>query len=315
MHHASFRQLQALVLVGRHESVSRAAEEMHVTQPAISAQLRALEELAGTALTRKVGRNIQLTAAGEVLLQFSERILQLWEQAGDELGELHGVSSGTLRIGAVVTAEHLLPSMLVKFTTERPNVRMKLHVGNRSEIVAMLSRKEIDLAIMGTPPREFRINAARFAHHPMAFVASPKHALMRKKRVTLDDVVAANLLVRERGSGTRTTVERVFKEAGHTLHFGSEVSSNEAIKSMVAAGLGVGFVSVHACALEFEAGLIDILPMKESPVEGDWHVMHLVDQPLPRIAAAFQDFMVTSGQELIGAELESFYRKHKKPGR
>ena len=312
MYHASFRQLQALVLVGRHESVSRAAEEMHVTQPAISAQLRALEELAGTALTRKVGRNIQLTAAGEVMLQFSERILQLWEQAGDELGELQGVSSGTLRIGAVVTAEHLLPSMLVKFTTERPNVRMKLHVGNRSEIVAMLSRKEIDLAIMGTPPREFRINAARFAHHPMAFVASPRHPLMKKKRVTLDDVVQANLLVRERGSGTRTTVERVFKDAGHTLHFGSEVSSNEAIKSMVAAGLGVGFVSVHACALEFEAGLIDILPMKESPVEGSWHVMHLVDQPLPRIAAAFQDFMVTSGQELIGAELESFYRKHRR---
>jgi DNA-binding transcriptional LysR family regulator len=310
MYHASFRQLQALVLVGRHQSVSRAAEEMHVTQPAISAQLRALEEVAGTALTRKSGRNIQLTAAGEVLLQFSERILQLWEQASDELGELHGVSSGTLRIGAVVTAEHLLPSMLVKFTTERPNVRMKLHVGNRSEIVAMLSRKEIDLAIMGTPPREFRINAARFAHHPMAFIASPKHALMKKKRVTLDDVVQANLLVRERGSGTRTTVERVFKEAGQTLHFGSEVSSNEAIKSMVAAGLGVGFVSVHACALEFEAGLLDILPMKESPVEGDWHVMHLVDQPLPRIAAAFQDFMVTSGQEVIGAELESFYRKH-----
>jgi DNA-binding transcriptional LysR family regulator len=314
MYHASFRQLQALVLVGRHESVSRAAEEMHVTQPAISAQLRALEELAGTALTRKAGRNIQLTAAGEVLLQFSERILQLWEQAGDELGELQGVSSGTLRIGAVLTAEHLLPSMLVKFTTERPNVRLKLNVGNRSEIVAMLSRKEIDLAIMGTPPREFRIHATRFAHHPMAFVASPRHPLMRKKRVTMEDVVQANLLVRERGSGTRTTVERVFKEAGHTLHFGSEVSSNEAIKSMVAAGLGVGFVSVHACALEFESGLIGILPMKESPVEGDWHVMHLVDQPLPRIAAAFQDFMVTSGQELIGAELESFYRKHKRPG-
>jgi DNA-binding transcriptional LysR family regulator len=311
MYHASFRQLQALVLVGRHESVSRAAEEMHVTQPAISAQLRALEDLAGTALTRKAGRNIQLTAAGEVLLQFSERILQLWEQAGDELGELQGVSSGTLRIGAVVTAEHLLPSMLVKFTTERPNVRMKLHVGNRSEIVAMLSRKEIDLAIMGTPPREFRITAVRFAHHPMAFVASPRHQLMKKKRVTLDDVVQANLLVRERGSGTRTTVERVFKEGGQALHFGSEVSSNEAIKSMVAAGLGVGFVSVHACALEFEAGLIGILPMKESPVEGDWHVMHLADQPLPRIAAAFQDFMVTSGQDLIGTELESFYRKYK----
>ncbi|MES2260043.1 MAG: LysR family transcriptional regulator [Pseudomonadota bacterium] len=310
MYHASFRQLQALVLVGRHESVSRAAQELHVTQPAISAQLRALEELTGTPLTRKVGRNIQLTAAGEVMLQFSERILQLWEQAGDELGELQGVSSGTLRIGAVTTAEHLLPSMLVKFTTERPNVRMKLQVGNRSEIVNMLARKEIDLAIMGTPPREFRTNSARFARHPMAFVASPKHALMKKKRVSLDEVTGANLLVRERGSGTRTALERLFKDNGQTLHFGSEVSSNEAIKSMVTAGLGVGFLSVHACALEFEAGLIDMLPMKESPIEADWHVMHLADQNIPKIAAAFQDFMVNCGQDLVGAELESFYRKN-----
>jgi len=310
MYHASFRQLEALVLVARHESVSRAAEEMHVTQPAISAQLRALEELAGTALTRKVGRNIQLTAAGEVMRNFAERILQLWDQAGDELGELQGVSSGTLRIGAVFTAEHLLPSMLVKFTLERPNVRMNLRAGNRSEIIGLLSRKEVDLAIMGTPPRELRINAARFAHHPMAFVSSPKHPLMKKKRVTLDDIVKSNLLVRERGSGTRTAVERLFKEHGHTLHISSEVSSNEAIKSMVAAGLGVGFVSVHACALEFQAGLIDILPMKESPLEGDWHVMHLADQPLPRIAAAFRDFMVNSGQALIETELEAYYQKY-----
>ncbi|MBY0240435.1 MAG: LysR family transcriptional regulator, partial [Burkholderiaceae bacterium] len=283
---------------------------MHVTQPAISAQLRALEELAGTALTRKVGRNIQLTAAGEVLRNFAERILQLWEQAGDELGELQGVSSGTLRIGAVFTAEHLLPSMLVKFTLERPNVRMNLRAGNRSEILGLLSRKEVDLAIMGTPPRELRINAARFAHHPMAFVASPRHPLMKKKRVTLDDIVKSNLLVRERGSGTRTAVERLFKEHGQAMHISSEVSSNEAIKSMVAAGLGVGFVSVHACALEFKAGLIDILPMKESPLEGDWHVMHLADQPLPRIAAAFRDFMVNAGQALIETELEAYYQKY-----
>ncbi len=310
MYHASFRQLEALVLVARHESVSRAAEEMHVTQPAISAQLRALEDLAGTALTRKVGRNIQLTAAGEVMRNFAERILRLWDQAGDELGELQGVSTGTLRIGAVFTAEHLLPSMLVKFTLERPNVRMNLRAGNRSEIIGMLSRREVDLAIMGTPARELRINAARFAHHPMAFVASPRHPLMKKKRVTLEDVVDSNLLVRERGSGTRTAVERLFKEHGQTLHISSEVSSNEAIKSMVAAGLGVGFVSVHACALEFKAGLIDILPMKESPLEGDWHVMHLADQPLPRIAAAFRDFMVNSGQALIETELEAYYQKY-----
>ena len=308
MYPASFRQLQALVLVARHESVARAADALHVTQPAISLQIRTLEENAGMALTRKVGRNIQLTAAGEVMVAFSERILRLWEQAGDELAALQGVTSGTLRIGAVTTAEHLLPPMLVPFTLERPDVRLKLQVGNRAEIVQMLARHEIELAIMGTPPRELRTNAAKFARHPMAFVASPGHPLMKKKKLTLNDVLGANLLVRERGSGTRTAVERLLREAGHPLEFGSEVSSNEAIKRMVAAGLGVGFLSVHACGLEFEAGLLAILPTPAQPVEADWHIMHLTDQPIPKVAAAFQDFVIEHGQELVRRELESFYK-------
>jgi len=312
MYHASFRQLQSLVLVARHESVSRAAEALHVTQPAVSLQLRTLEEIAGTALTRKVGRTIQLTAAGEVMAAFSERILRLWEQAGDELAALNGITSGTLRIGAVTTAEHLLPPLLVPFTMERPDVRLKLQVGNRVEIVNMLARQEIDLAIMGTPPREFATNAARFARHPMGFVASPDHPLMRKRKVTLADVVGANLLVRERGSGTRTAVEKLFKAAGHALDFGSEVSSNEAIKRMVSAGLGLGFLSVHACALEFEAGLIRLLPMQGNPVEADWHIMHLAGHPIAKVAATFQDFVIAQGQALVQRDLEAFYRPQRR---
>jgi DNA-binding transcriptional LysR family regulator len=309
MYHASFRQLQSLVLVARHESVSKAAEALHVTQPAVSLQLRTLEDIAGTALTRKVGRAIQLTAAGEVMVEFAERILRLWEQAGDELAALDGVASGTLRIGAVTTAEHLLPPLLVPFTMARPDVRLKLQVGNRVEILNMLARQEIDLAIMGTPPREFRTNAARFARHPMGFVASPAHPLMKKKKVSLADVLSANLLVRERGSGTRTAVEKLFKEGGHPLNFGSEVSSNEAIKRMVTAGLGLGFLSVHACALEFQAGLIELLPMAGNPVEADWHIMHLSGQPIPKVAAAFQDFVIDQGQALVQRELEGFARR------
>ena len=308
MYHASFRQLQSLVLVARHESVSRAAEALHVTQPAVSLQLRTLEEITGTPLTRRVGRTVQLTAAGEVMAQFSERILRLWEQAGDELAALHGITSGTLRIGAVTTAEHLLPPLLVAFTLERPDVRHKLQVGNRGEILNMLARREIDLAIMGTPPREMRTNAARFARHPMGFVASPSHRLMGKRKLVLADVLAANLLVRERGSGTRTAVDKLCRDAGHPLNFGSEVSSNEAIKRMVSAGLGVGFLSVHACALEFQAGLLGLLPLQDNPVEADWHVMHLADEAIPKVAAAFQDFVIDQGQALVQRELEAFYK-------
>ena len=309
MYHASFRQLQSLVLVAQHQSVSKAANALHVTQPAVSLQLRTLEEITGAALTRKVGRSIQLTAAGEVMAEFSERILRLWEQAGDELAALNGIASGTLRIGAVTTAEHLLPPLLVPFTTLRPDVRLKLQVGNRVEIVNMLARQEIDLAIMGTPPRELRTNAARFARHPMGFVASPGHPLMKQRKVTLADVLQANLMVRERGSGTRTAVEKLFKDAGHALNFGSEVSSNEAIKRMVSAGLGLGFLSVHACALEFGAGLIRLLPVQGNPVEGDWHVMHLAGHPIPKVAAAFQDFVIDQGQDLVQRELEAFYQR------
>jgi DNA-binding transcriptional LysR family regulator len=185
---------------------------------------------------------------------------------------------------------------------------MKLHVGRRSEMLDMLARHEIDLAIMGTPPREFRTNAARFARHPMAFIASPRHPLMQKDKVSLQDVMNANLLVRERGSGTRTAIERLFRDAGQTLQIGSELSSNEAIKRMVAAGLGVAFLSVHACALEFGAGLVDMLPMAENPVEADWHIMHLADQPIPKVAAAFQDYVVEHGQQLVSQELEVLHR-------
>lgn len=309
MYLASLRQLQSLVHVARHESVSLAADAMHLTQPAISLQLRMLEQIAGVPLTRKTGRNVQLTAAGEVLARFSKDILLLWEQAGDELAALRGVTSGTLRIGAVTTAEHLLPALLVQFKMARPDVHLKLQVGNRNEIVEMLAHREIDLAIMGTPPKDLRTNAARFARHPMAFVASPTHPLMKKKRVKLDEVIGANLLVRERGSGTRTAVERLFKQSGLPLDFGSEVSSNEAIKRIVAAGLGVGFLSVHACELEFKSGLIDILPMQENPVEADWQIMHLANHPIPKVAAAFQDFVVEHGQVLIQKGLEGFHRR------
>jgi DNA-binding transcriptional LysR family regulator len=172
----------------------------------------------------------------------------------------------------------------------------------------MLAKHEIDIAIMGTPPREFRTNAARFARHPMAFIASPNHPLMKKKHVTLQDIMEANLLVRERNSGTRNAIEKLFKEAGYPLRIGSELSSNEAIKRMVAAGLGVAFLSIHACSLEFEAGLVKMLPMEENPVEADWYIMHLVDKPIPKVAAAFQDFVIDHGQEVVRQQLEDIHR-------
>ena len=296
---ATFRQLKALDMVMRTGSVSRAAEELHLTQPAVSLQIRLLEEAVGTALLQRVGRGVELTTAGEIVGRYAREILHLWRDAGDEVAALTGELGGTLRIGAITTAEYLIPPLLVRFTATRPHVKTYFKVGNREEIIRMLVTHEIDLAVMGSPPKELRTHAAEFAKHPMVFVAAPEHPLMQRKRVSLKDLESAHLLVRERGAGTRTTVEGLFKASGHRLHVGSELSSNEAIKQMAEAGLGVAFLSLHACALELRAGLLKQLPFPGNPVEREWFVVTLADRRMSQVAGLFRDFLIEKGAPVI----------------
>lgn len=300
---ASFRQLSTFHAVARLGSVSAAAEEMHLTQPAVSIQIGLLEELARTPLLQRSGRGIRLTEAGELLASYAGRILELWREAGEEMATLQGVFAGTLRVGAVTTAEYLLPPLLVTFANQNPKVKVKLQVGNRDEVVRLLAGQEIDVAIMGRPPPELKTVASAFAKHPMAFVASPTHAASRDPGLSITSLAAAHLLVRERGSGTRTTVERLFKDAGVPLRIGSEMSSNEAIKHMCAAGFGVAFLSMHTCVLEMEAGVLALLPMEHNPIERDWYVMHLASRQLPQVALAFERFLVERGQGEIRRQL------------
>jgi LysR family transcriptional regulator, low CO2-responsive transcriptional regulator len=302
---ASFRQLATFHAVARLGSVSRAAEEMHLTQPAVSIQIAALEESARTPLLQRSGRGIRLTEAGELLAGYAGRILDLWREAGEEMATLQGVFSGTLRVGAVTTAEYLLPPLLVTFANDNPKVKVKLVAGNRDEIVRMLAVQDIDVAIMGRPPAELKTTASAFAKHPMAFVAAPSHPSMEAARKGVGALASAHLLVRERGSGTRTTVERIFKDAGVPLRIGSEMSSNEAIKQMCAAGFGVAFLSLHTCVLELEAGLLKVLPLPDNPIERDWFVMHLASRQLPQVAAAFEQFLIDRAQAQILRQLGS----------
>ena len=300
---ATFRQLATFHTVAKLGSVSLAADEMHLTQPAVSVQLATLEDSAGTPLVQRNGRGIRLTEAGDLLAVYAGRILDLWREAGEEMATLRGVFSGTLRIGAVTTAEYLLPPLLVAFVNDRPKVKVKLEVGNRDTIVRMLAGQALDLAIMGRPPAELKTESTAFAKHPMAFLAAPSHPLMTDPGLGLKLLADARILVRERGSGTRTTVERIFKDAGLQLRIGSELSSNEAIKQMCAAGFGVAFLSMHTCVLELEAGLLQLLPLPGNPLERDWYVMHLASRQLPQVALAFEDFLRTDGQARILQQL------------
>lgn len=300
---ATFRQLATFHAVARLGSVSGAADELHLTQPAVSIQIAALEESARTPLLERTGRGVRLTRAGELLDGYARRILGLWREAGEEMATLQGVFSGTLRVGAITTAEYLLPPLLVTFANEHPQVKVKLQVGNRDDIVGMLSSQEIDVAIMGRPPVELKTASIAFAKHPMAFLAAPGHPLMKGSRPTMAMLSDQRILVRERGSGTRATVERLFKDARLPLRIGSELSSNEAIKHMCAAGFGVAFLSMHTCVLELAAGVLKLLPMAGNPIERDWHVMHLASRQLPQVALAFEKFLSARGQQEITRQL------------
>jgi len=302
---ATFRQLAAFHAVARLGSVSRAASELHLTQPAVSMQLRLLEESVGAPLLEREGRGVRLSVAGDLMASYAARILDLWRECGDEMAAQRGVFAGTLRIGAVTTAEYVLPPLLVAFAGGRPDVKVKLRVGNRDEIVRLLAAQEVDLAIMGRPPDELKTVATAFAAHPMAFLAAPSHPLMRAGRVGLADLAGANLLVRERGSGTRTTLERMFKDAGLPLRIGSELSSNEAIKQMCAAGFGAAFLSLHTCGLELRARMLDLLPMEANPIEREWFVVHLATRRMPQLACAFVEFLAANGRGLITAQLHA----------
>jgi DNA-binding transcriptional LysR family regulator len=300
---ASFRQLATFHAVARLGSVSAAAEELHLTQPAVSIQIGILEDSARTPLLQRAGRGIRLTEAGDLLAAYAGRILDLWREAGEEMATLQGVFAGTLRVGAVTTAEYLLPPLLVTFANQNPKVKLKLHVGNRNEVVRMLAAQEIDVAIMGRPPAELKTASRAFAKHPMAFVAAPTHLAMRDPGLNIAALASANLLVRERGSGTRTTLERIFKDARVPLHVGSELSSNEAIKQMCAAGFGVAFLSLHTCVLELDAGVLTLLPLPDNPIEREWFVLHLASRQLPQVALAFEQFLGDQAQAQIRRRL------------
>lgn len=296
---ASFRQLQTFHTVARRGSVSLAADELHLSQSAVSIQIAELESSFNTGLVMRTGRGVRLSEAGEMLDRYAVRMLALWAETVDEMASFLGEVCGTVRIGCVTTAEFWLPRLLVTFAGEHPKVKVKLHVGKRDEIVRLLANHDIDIAVMGQPPPELHVAAAPFAKNPVAFVAAPDHPLMAHPNLTMAVLAETPLLVREPGSGTRATLERLFKEAGLRLRIGSELSGNEALKQMCVAGYGAAYLSLHTCVLDMNAGMLAILPMPNNPFDREWFHVRLSAKSLPSLALAFERFLCQRGQSHI----------------
>jgi LysR family transcriptional regulator, low CO2-responsive transcriptional regulator len=250
-------------------------------------------------LFEQIGRKVHLAPAGVELLRYTEQAMELLRQASESLSAMRGLKRGVLKLGAVSTAKYFAPSLLSAFTPAYPEVTIKFDVGNREEIIQQLAANEIDLVIMGRPPRELDTVAEPFAKHPLVLIASPAHPLAAKRRIRLNQLETEYFIIREEGSGTRASMERVFGEPGVRFRVSMEVSSNETIKQAVMANMGISFISSHTVGLELAAGKLVILDVVGLPIIRDWYVIHLSDKILAPIPAAFRAFLLENGAGII----------------
>ena len=299
MRNITLRQMRVFAAVARNLSFTRAARELHLTQPAISQQVKLLEEEVGLPLFEQIGRKVHLAPAGVELLRYTEQAMELLRQASESLSAMRGLKRGVLKLGAVSTAKYFAPSLLSAFTPAYPEVTIKFVVGNRQEIIQQLAANEIDLVIMGRPPRELETVAEAFAKHPQVIIASPTHPLAAKRRIKLSQLATEYFLIRETGSGTRASMERVFGERGVPFRVSMEVTSNETIKQAVMADMGISFISSHTVGLELATRKLVILDVVGLPIIRDWYVIHLRDKTLAPIPAAFRSFLLEHGARII----------------
>ena len=299
MRSATLRQLRTFTEVARRLSFTAAAKALHLTQPAVSMQVRQLEQAAGLPLLEQFGRRVHLTDAGRELLRYAAGISDLLREAEDAMKALQGVGGGELSIAVTSTAKYFAPRLLAEFRRSHPEARLRLAVSNREAVVRELTDNTVDLAIMGRPPRGLDTDAAPFAKHPIAIIAAPDHPLVGRKRLPLERLAGETFIIRERGSGTRAAMEHVFAERGFKAGETLEMSSNETIKQAVMAGMGIAFLSMHTIGLELRAGRLALLAVIGLPVMREWYVIHRRGKRLSPAAQAFKSFLLEQGAGLI----------------
>lgn len=299
MRSATIRQLQIFSVAAAHMSFARAAESLHLTHSAVSLQIKQLEDVSGVQLFDRIGKKIFLTEAGDILLDHARKILQLLKDADESLTALKGLRGGRVTVAVTSHAEFFAPGLLADFRKLHADVRVRLLVSNREEVTRLLASNEVDLGIMGRPPASMEAEAVSFAPHPLVIIANAGHPLARRKRITIEELAAETMIVREAGSGTRTAMESFFREHAIEPRIDMEMGSNEAIKQAVVAGLGISFISQHTLGVELTTGRLVILKVEDTPVMRRWFLVRLKSKRLTPALGAFWDFILKFAPEYL----------------
>jgi LysR family transcriptional regulator, low CO2-responsive transcriptional regulator len=299
MMHVSLRQLRTFEAVARLKSFSRAAEELNVTQPTVSKQIRLLHEEVGLALLEQIGKKVFLTEAGEQLYATCADWLETWGSFEQTIADLKGVKQGRLRVAAVTTTKYFMPRLLGPFCAQYPGIDIALEVVNRDRLLERLLRNQDDLYVMGVPPENLDIECEPFMENPLVILAPATHPMAQSKNLSFTDLANEPFIVRERGSGTRLTVERAFHERNLPLKIKMELGSNEAIKQAVAGGLGLALLSQSTLSLDVSQKEVAILDVEGFPIKRSWYVVRPRGKQLSVVAKAFLDFLRSHVQLLV----------------
>jgi DNA-binding transcriptional LysR family regulator len=297
----TFRQLRVFAEVAKLGSVQRAADALHLTPPAVSMQIKEIESQVGLPLFDRAGRRLSLSTAGEYFLVYARRLLGTLKEAEDAMARFKQVESGLLSVGMVSSAKYFLPQMLAQFHAEHPAIEVRLRLGSREHLVALMQANEVDLTIMGRPPKDFPNRAEPFAMHPHVLVTAPTHPFAQAESVPAAALAREAFIVRERGSGTRAALEEYLDNYRLQPMFVMEMNSTEAIKQAVMAGLGVSLISLHTIGLEWRNGLIAAPAVEGLPLVRRWHVVNTAGKQLSPAAEALRYFVLERGEAHLAA--------------
>ncbi len=293
--HITIRQLQVFEAVARQLSFTRAAEELHLTQPAVSMQVKQLESSVGLSLFEQLGKRVFMTQAGETMLRHAQTVMRHLATAREEMDELKGVDSGRLRIAVASTVNYFATRLLATFARLHPSVQITLDVTNRETLLQKLEDNQPDIVLMGKPPKDLDLDADAFMDNPLIMIARPDHPLSKRRSIALKELNEETFVVRESGSGTRIAMERFFDQKSFAPSATIEMTGNETIKQSVDAGLGLAIVSVHTVELELTLERLIRLDIRGMPIMRRWYVGHRRGKRLSPTAQAFRQFVLDEG--------------------
>ena len=299
MKNVTLRQLRVFAAAARHMNFSRAADELHLSQPAVSTQIKEFASFIGLPLFERIGRKTYLTPAGEEMLRCAKAITQRMKEAEDALARLKGVTGGRLDVAVISAGDYFFPRVLAAFGASHPGVAFNLTVHNRESLLRQLAENLTDLAVMVRPPTDMDTVAVAFAPHPYVIVAAPGHPLAGKRQIPRSALNRERFVQREQGSDTWNSMCEVFGRQIHRLNIAMEISSTETIKQAVVAGMGIAFLSAHTISLDLLAGNLVVLDVQDFPAMLNWYLVHNRTKRLPPVAAAFKEFLLREGASLI----------------